>query len=125
MTKDEILTLYSYCQTHGIRKVDRLKELGISYYNYNKSRKQYFKADGTEISEGNFIAITPQMSPINLPNNRSTPSTQRRNRKKEDQLAQGNILTIEMRTNNGTELRIQGQINVALLKEIISSAGEK
>ena len=33
MTKDEILTLYSYCQTHGVRKVDRLKELGISYYN--------------------------------------------------------------------------------------------
>ena len=65
------------------------------------------------------------MAPIDIPNNTLSASTSRRSKRKEEQLAQGNVLTIEMRTGNGTELRIQGQINVALIKEIISSAGGK
>ena len=125
MTKEEILQLDNYCQLHNIRKVDRLKELGITYYNYNKSRKLYFNAYGSEIIQSNFIAITPHMAPIDIPNNTLSASMSRRSKRKEEQLAQGNVLTIEMRTGNGTELRIQGQINVALIKEIISSAGGK
>ena len=45
--------------------------------------------------------------------------TTRTSKQKEFEMAKGNDLLIEMRTPGGVELRIQGQINVSMLREII------
>ena len=133
MTREDILEIDSHCATSGISRAAYLRELGQSQNAYYNARRRYF--GGFKEPSNDLIA---ECSSIDLPQagsflpiqfshaNQSTTAPRKRTRsqrKREQELANGNTLLIEMRTPSGTELRIQGQINIKMLKEIIHASG--
>ena len=116
MSKEELLAIDNYCITNNVSKKSRLRELGISKHSYYHFRQKYFPVSDEIMSSsdvGSFI-------PLNFHSKSSNPT--RSSRQKEFEMTKGNALTIEMRTPRGVELRIQGQINVSMLREIIQSS---
>ncbi len=133
MTREDILEIDRHCAKRGISRVAYLRELGLSQNAYYNTRRRYlgdFKepsvdliAEGSSTDQrqaGSFLPI--QFSRANQSSTAPRKRT-RSQRKREQELANGNTLLIEMRTPSGTELRIQGQINIKMLKEIIHASG--
>ncbi len=131
MTREDILEIDTHCAKRGISRAAYLRELGLSQNAYYNARRRYlgdFKelsndlmAEGSSTNQpqaGSFLPI--QFTRDTPP---ATPKRTRSRRKQEQELANGNTLLIEMRTPSGTELRIQGQINIKMLKEIIHASG--
>ncbi|MEF9987436.1 MAG: hypothetical protein RR735_10005, partial [Bacteroidales bacterium] len=103
------------------RKV--LKQKNITCYNYYTSR-QRLQLEG-KLQES---SLTGSFIPVVFDSDNSKAEKKRKSRtRRETELAKGNVLTIEMRTSTGTELRIQGQMNISMLREILysSSGGDK
>ena len=133
MTREDILEIDSHCAKSGISRAAYLRELGQSqnaYYNARRRHFRDFKDRSTDhLAEGSSTDQPPSGSflPIQFSHvDQSTPAPKKRTcsqRKREQELANGNTLLIEMRTPSGTELRIQGQINIKMLKEIIHASG--
>lgn len=48
--KEEVLEIISYCNTHQIKRFDRLRELGISHWNFYKSRRHYLEAENRDLN---------------------------------------------------------------------------
>ena len=44
LSKEEVLEIISHCDSHKINYSDRLQELGISHWNFYKSRRNHLKA---------------------------------------------------------------------------------
>ena len=136
LTRDEILNIDAHCRDNGVSRSAYLRELGCSSNEYYNSRRRLFGGDKsrtptdalaaqaqilTEDYAGNSEGFLPIQFTRDTP-----PATRKRTRsqrKREQELANGNTLLIEMRTPSGTELRIQGQINIKMLKEIIHASG--
>ena len=123
MTKEELQEFNSYREASNLNLKDALKQQGVTYWSYYKARRQTVdsSAGTTENIPGAFIPVVfseQKNSKIVKPGRRS---------RRETELAKGNILTIEMRTPTGTELRIQGQMNISMLREILitTSGGSK
>ena len=114
MSKEEILAIDNYCLENNVAKRARLRELGISRHVFYHYRQKYFPSSSVATissAGGTFIPINFQ--------DREQVKTTRTSKQKEFEMAKGNDLLIEMRTPGGVELRIQGQINVSMLREII------
>lgn len=136
LTRDEILNIDAHCRDNGVSRAAYLRELGNSQNEYYNSRRRLLGSvnekvrgdivatdgqtpiDGSGDCTGGFLPI--QFTRDTPP---ATPKRTRSKRKQEQELANGNTLLIEMRTPSGTELRIQGQINIKMLKEIIHASG--
>ena len=116
LSKEEILEIISYCDTHGVQRKVRLRELGITEWNFYKSRRQYLRQEkvnsaavGSFIqlgAEGAFVPATVtemerQVNPGRLDSSRS-----------ED-------LTVECRTSRGGMVRINGRLNAELLSALV------
>ncbi len=136
LTRDEILNIDAHCRDNGVSRSTYLRELGRSSNEYYNSRRRLFGEDKSKTSTDAFAAQEQALVENNAGNSggflpiqftRDTqPATHKRTRsqrKQEQELANGNTLLIEMRTPSGTELRIQGQINIKMLKEIIHASG--
>lgn len=121
MTKEEVLELEAYCISSGASKREALQHFNVTEWNYYNSKRKLgmspplrSSADKPE-SPGVFI-------PVILEKNSQLAAKPKRRARRENELAKGNVLTIEMRTSNGTELRIQGQMNISMLREILHSS---
>ncbi|MBD5296150.1 MAG: hypothetical protein HDS25_07540 [Bacteroides sp.] len=59
LSKKEVLEIISYCEFHKINHSDRLQELGISHWNFYKSRRHHLKAEKACPQEitGSFIQL--------------------------------------------------------------------
>ncbi|MCC8175089.1 MAG: hypothetical protein LIO91_01455 [Bacteroidales bacterium] len=60
LTKEEVLDIIAYCDENGVKREDRLKELGISRWAYYASRRRYVKEEAE-------YAARPGVKPWNLP----------------------------------------------------------
>lgn len=118
MTKEEIVEFESYCKENKVNKKEALKQRGITYWNYYTSKKRLNTEGETSETKslGAFIPVV--FGDDNTKLEKRSKSRVRR----ETELARGNVLTIEMRTSTGTELRIQGQMNISMLREILNSS---
>ncbi|MFR9546553.1 MAG: hypothetical protein SNJ29_13395 [Rikenellaceae bacterium] len=137
LTRDEILNIDAHCRDNGVSRSAYLRELGRSSNEYYNSRRRLFGGDKGKTPAEAYVTQQEQMLvedsaensggflPIQFTRNTppATPKRTRSKRKQEQELANGNTLLIEMRTPSGTELRIQGQINIKMLKEIIHASG--
>ena len=116
LSKEEVLEIISYCDTHGVQRKARLRELGITEWNFYKSRRQYLRQEkanpatgGSFIqlgAEGAFVPATVteierQVNPGRLDSSKS-----------ED-------LTLECRTSRGGMVRINGRLNAELLSALV------
>ena len=45
LSKEEVLEIISYCDTHEVQRKTRLRELGITEWNFYKSRRQYLRQE--------------------------------------------------------------------------------
>ena len=121
MTEQEIRDIDAYCAEYSVSKDERLKELCINRNQFYYFRRKYNLGTTSDLSANNPADISGSFIPVKFPGF-SPPKPTRSSRKKDYEMAQGNTLTIEMRTPSGTELRIQGQINIKMLREIIQSS---
>lgn len=58
LSKEQVLEIISYCDTHGVQRKDRLRELRIKEWNFYKSRRQYLRQEKKNPgTEGSFIQL--------------------------------------------------------------------
>lgn len=118
LSKEQVLDIIAYCDGHGVQRKVRLRELGISEWNFYKSRRQYLRqekinaeAPGTFIqlgSGGGFVpgTVTEMERQVN-------PGRQN--------VGKGEDLTVECQTIRGGMVRINGKINAELLCALIKN----
>ena len=121
MTQKELLEFNAFRAAAKITLKEALKQRDLTYWEYYKAKKQMMAElpENSKDDSGAFIPVVFSDSH----NSKMTKSKTRSRR--ETELAKGNILTIEMRMSTGPELRIQGQMNISMLREIlITTSGE-
>ena len=106
MTKEEVLQVDAHCREHDVAKAVYLREIGVSSNEYYSSRRKHLGGACVEApsKQGKFLSVEF-------------------NRDATQEVVPNNALLVEMRMPSGAELRIQGQINTAMLKEIIIATG--
>lgn len=124
MTREEIQEFNNYRKSTGSNLKAALKHYGITYHNYYKSRRLLEEGSASTSAKedlGTFIPVVFSKEATGI----DKPKQNRSRNRRESELAKGNVLTIEMRTPTGTELRIQGQMNVSMLREILNSSSRR
>ncbi|EJW90016.1 hypothetical protein EVA_21877, partial [gut metagenome] len=58
MTREEILSIEEYCAEHNVSRKNRLKELGIPFWNFYKAKKKYRTEDEQVDQPGQFIRLS-------------------------------------------------------------------
>ena len=119
LSKEQLLEIISYCETHGVRRKDRLRELGISEWDFYKSRRRYLRQEKINPEcAGSFIQLESgrgfvpatvtemerRVNPCSIQGqSRSNPGRQG--------VGKGEELTVECRTSRGGMVRINGKLN--------------
>ncbi len=121
LTRTDILELEHYCKEHGVTRTQRLEECGIKRSTYYRNKRQYRNADRqlAENSEvGEFIELPSQpgiMQPSFIPPKETHKNTDVKSPQ------DGSYLVIEIQTENGVSMRIQGSMTPSHIKELMSS----
>ena len=116
LSKEEVLEIISYCDTHGVQRKTRLRELGLTEWNFYKSRRQHLRQEKkTPGTEGSFIQLGgegPLVPATVTEMERQVNPGRREALKSED-------LTVECRTSRGGMVRINGKLNAELLSALV------
>ena len=105
MTKEEVAAIVSYCQENKVSFKQRLAELGIQEWTFYESKRKYAPKEVGE-KAGEFLP-----NPIR-------PSRSRSARQKAENSCVA-LVSIELRTATGTEMRISGNLTGRQIQEII------
>ena len=117
LTREEIAELVQYCKEHGVSYKSRLKEIGIPEWRFYESKRRYAEAQASERESGEFHQL--------VRGNDSFPEPVRTNRKSGKGRKSGSesiAMSIEMRTQTGAVLRIQGNLDAAMVQAIIHAS---
>lgn len=119
MSKEEVAEIMTYCKEKGISYKSRLAELEIPAWKFYDSKSRYAKeqADSKE-SAGEFLQLTSGGKFVPMPSFAAT--TGRGFSKKKDQPQK--MMSIELRTPNGTVMRIQGEMTLQYVQAIIQAS---
>lgn len=119
MSKEEVAEIMTYCKEKGISYKSRLSELDIPAWKFYDSKSRYAKeqADSNE-SAGEFLQLTSGGEFVPMPSFAAT--TGRGFSKKKDQPQK--MMSIELRTPNGTVMRIQGEMTLQYVQAIIQAS---
>lgn len=119
LSKEEVLEIISYCDSHKINRSARLQELGISHWNFYKSRRHHLKAEKScpQDSMGSFIQL--KSSGEYVPS--SVTAMERSINPGRKLHTQSEAMTIECQTSRGGMVRINGKINAELLSALVKS----
>lgn len=117
LSKEQILEIISYCDTHGIRRADRLQELGISHWNFYRSRRHHLEKEKSDShdSHGSFVQL--KSSGEYVPS--SVTAMEKSINPERELHRQSEALTIECRTSRGGMVRINGKLNAELLSALV------
>ena len=123
MTREEVLEIDAYCQEHKVSYRQRLEELEIPFWNFYKAKKKYRLQDEAAATDGNMSAGFVQLGTGGgfvpaMPPPRGSRSAARA---KQSAVPAESYVTVELRTPNGTAMRIQGSMTATHLREIISA----
>ena len=113
MTLDEIKSIESYCSEIGITIKQRLHDLIISESNFYYARRVLMRQSAPE---GSFIQLSGS-SNLSFPE----PSKPANGVRKGKNIPVESYMTLELRTESGTAMRIQGNFTSEHLGIIMSS----
>lgn len=119
LTREEVLEIERHCAENNICKTHYLKEKGINYRCYYRSKQQFREEDGGDRSKaiGSFIELPSKpgtvVSAIMPPKKTHKEITKRQAKSLEGSL------TIEMQTRGGVAMRIQGNFSPSHLRELM------
>lgn len=119
MSKEEVAEIITYCREKGISYKSRLEELGIPGWKFFDSKSHYAKEQAeSPASGGEFLQLTTGGAFVPMPSFSAT--TGRGFSKKKDQPQK--MMSIEIRTPNGTMMRIQGEMTLQYVQGIIQAS---
>ena len=119
MTKEDVAGIMTHCQEKGISYKTRLAELGIPEWRFYESKSRYAREQESEMREkGEFLQLTSGSEFV--PMRSFAAKTGRKAKDKKE--AQSRMLSIELRTSNGTMMRIQGELSQQCLQAIIQAS---
>lgn len=118
LSKEQVLEIIAYCENHGVLRKARLRELGITEWNFYKSRRQYLRQEkiGTE-SAGSFIQLEAGGGFVPA----TVTEMERQIKPGRQAIDKGEELTVECRTIRGGLVRINGKINAELLCALVKN----
>ena len=119
MSKEEVAEIITYCKDKGISYKSRLAELGIPEWKFFDSKARYARQQADNpASNGEFLQLTSGGAFVPMPSFAAT--TGRGFSKKKDQPQK--MMSIELRTPNGTMMRIQGEMTLQCVQAIIQAS---
>lgn len=120
MTKEEVAEIMTFCKENSVSYKSRLNELGIPEWKFFDSKARYAKeqAESPVPSGSEFLQLTSGGGFVPMPSFAATTGRTPKSRKEQPQ---PKTLSIELRTPNGTMMRIQGEITREYLQSIIQA----
>jgi hypothetical protein len=113
LTREEVLEIISYCETKQISYKTRLQELGLAAWKFYDAKRRYM---GHDDNDGEFLELLSgsqfSSGPIKAVRSRG------RSRGKESS-SKPAAVSIDLKTPNGTMIRISGSLTGHQLQEII------
>lgn len=122
-SKETILEIVTYSKEHNVTYKDRCAEVGVPLWDFYESKRRYKDQESRPGSGvGEFIQLRPD-GPM-IPNKLlavegETKSGPRRGAASEPAQASSGMLSLELRTASGNVLRLYGQMNAAMLHELV------
>lgn len=112
VSKEQVIEIERYCDEHGITRRQRIDELGWSCtaYYYTRgllSEEELYGARFIPIMFGSGLMQTASM-PVG------------RSRRKQSSM-QTELMTIEVRTSSGAEMRLTGNFSAEMLRTILGN----
>ena len=116
LSKEQVLEIIAYCDNHGVQRKVRLRELGITEWNFYKSRRKYLHQEkmGAEVT-GSFIQLESGGGFVPA----TVTEIERQINPGRQFIGKGEELTVECRTVRGGMVRINGKINTELLCALV------
>lgn len=114
ITEDQILEIERYCTEHQVTQKERLATLGINRNVFYRSKKKLLEQHGN-VEDGHFLQVNSNgvfMAPPQPNKSKSKKATK--------ESASSSYLTIELRSERGTALRVQGEMTPDQLREIMA-----
>lgn len=119
ITKEEVASIVKYCNDNGVSYKDRLSELGVPEWRFFQSKRHYAKEQASSASSSDeFLQLTAGGDFVPMP--AFAAKTGRGFSKKNTQAPK--MISVELRTSNGTMMRIQGELDKVCLQSIIQAS---
>ena len=119
MTKEEVAEIITYCKEKGISYKSRLEELGIPGWKFFDSKARYAKEQSeSPVSNGEFLQLASGGAFVPMPSFAATTGRGFSRKKEQSQ----KMMSIELRTPNGTMMRIQGEMTLQYVQAIIQAS---
>lgn len=112
VSKEQVIEIERYCDEHGITRKRRIDELGLSRTAYYYTRGLLSEE---ELQGGRFIPI---MSGSGL---MQTASMQVGRSRRKQASVRTELMTIEVRTSSGAEMRLTGNFSAEMLRTILGN----
>ena len=116
LTREEIADIVQYHNEHGVTYKSRLKEIGISEWRFYESKRRYTEVQAGERAAGGFLQLVRGNS---CQEPMLTSRKTGRVRKSEHEFGP---MSIGMRTQIGTVLQIQGNLDATMAQAIIQAS---
>lgn len=117
MTKEEVVEIMTYCKEHGMTYRARLAELNIPVWRFTDSKSHYAAEQRKgQAGQGEFIKLPHAGTFVPVPTFAGSTSRRRKPVKTGCELK-----SVEIRTNAGTAIRIQGGFTENELCSIIKA----
>ncbi|MDE6247557.1 MAG: hypothetical protein K2M41_06930 [Muribaculaceae bacterium] len=119
LSREEVLEMIFYWDSHKINRSDRLQELGIRHWNFYKSRRHHLKVEKScpQDITGSFIQL--KSSGEYVPS--SVTAMEQSINPGRKLHTQSEAITIECQTSRGCMVRISVKMNAELLAARVKS----
>ena len=119
LSKEEVLEIIAYCDSNGVTRKSRLKELGIGEWAFYEAKRRYLQQESESgVSEGSFIEL--KNSEGFVPDSVTAIETSSRSARRKKSV-QRSELQIECQTSRGGLIRISGLLTPAMLTTLIQN----
>lgn len=119
MTREEVAEVMTYCKENGISYKERLTGLGIPLWKFYDSKARYAREQALSEAKGEFLQLSAGGTFVPMP---SFAATSGKKVKGGSNSTVFQRLSIELRTPNGTMMRIQGEMSQSLIQSIIQAS---
>lgn len=119
MTREEVAEVITYCKKNDISYKARLAELSIPAWKFYDSKSKSALEQESSEAKGEFLQLYAGDSSVPMP---SFAATSGRKAKVRREASASQMLSIELRTPNGTMMRIQGEMGQDFIQSIIRAS---
>lgn len=119
LSKEQVLEIISYCDAHGVTRRRRLMELGITHWEFYKSRRRHLEVEKSQPQEASGSFIQLKSNGEYVPS--SVTAMEQSINPGRDLHRQSDMLTVECQTSRGGMVRVNGKISAGLLSALVKS----